>query len=76
MDRSASDGWGSPRRLALLGRDFVADWSEDSRRIFIALIRFDVPGRDAFRAQFDVSAGRIYFTMTDNQSDLYMAELR
>jgi eukaryotic-like serine/threonine-protein kinase len=40
------------------------------------LVRFDVPGRDSFRADFDVSRGRLYFVMANHQSDLYMAELR
>ena len=40
------------------------------------LIRFDVPGRDSFHPCFDVANGRVYFTVTNNESDIYMAELR
>ena len=40
------------------------------------LVRFDVPGRDSFRSDFDISGNRIYFIMANHQSDLYMAELR
>ena len=40
------------------------------------LVRFDVPGRDSFRADFDISGDRIYFVMANHQSDVFMAELR
>jgi eukaryotic-like serine/threonine-protein kinase len=40
------------------------------------LVRFDVPGRDSFRADFDVWGNRIYFTMANHQSDIYMVELQ
>jgi eukaryotic-like serine/threonine-protein kinase len=39
------------------------------------LVRFDVPGRDSFRSDFDISGNRIYFIMANHQSDLFMAEL-
>jgi Tol biopolymer transport system component len=40
------------------------------------LVRFDVPGRDSYRADFDVSGDRVYFNMANRQSDIFMAELR
>jgi hypothetical protein len=40
------------------------------------LVRFDAPGRDSFRQDFDVSGDQIYFNMADHQSDIYSVELR
>jgi hypothetical protein len=40
------------------------------------LVRFDVPGRDSFRSDFDIRGDRIYFIMANHQSDLFMAQLR
>jgi Tol biopolymer transport system component len=40
------------------------------------LVRFNVSGRDSFRPDFDVSGNRIYFTMANHQSDIYMVQLQ
>jgi hypothetical protein len=48
VERGESGGWGKPRPLGPLGRDFAADWSADSRHIFTAVHGFirevSVPG--------------------------------
>jgi len=40
------------------------------------LVRFDVPGRESLRGEFNLSGDRIYFTITDHQSDIYTVELQ
>jgi hypothetical protein len=40
------------------------------------LVRFDVPGRESLRGEFNLSDDRIYFTITNHESDIYTVELQ
>jgi serine/threonine-protein kinase len=40
------------------------------------LVRFDDPGRESRRSEFTTDGRRLYFTVTDLQSDIWLMELR
>lgn len=39
------------------------------------MVDFDDPDRPAIRREFDVSADRIYFTLSEHESDVWLLEL-